>query len=61
LVYSVKAYEELTIEAAVTGDRRTALQALVAHPLVPSFGVAKALLKSIMEANREYLPQFFGE
>jgi 6-phospho-beta-glucosidase len=59
LVHSVKAYEELTIEAAVTGDRRTALQALVTHPLVPSFGVAKALLNNILEANREYLPQFF--
>ncbi len=59
LVHSVKAYEELTIEAALTGDRWTALQALVTHPLVPSFGVAKALLNSILEANREYLPQFF--
>jgi len=61
LVHSVKAYEELTIEAAVTGDRWTALQALVTHPLVLSFGVAKALLNSILEANREYLPQFFQE
>ncbi len=59
LVHSVKAYEELTIEAAVTGDRRIALQALVTHPLVPSFGVAKALLSSTLQANREYLPQFF--
>jgi 6-phospho-beta-glucosidase len=59
LVHSVKAYEELTIEAAVTGDRRTGLQALVTHPLVPSFRVAKALFNSILQANREYLPQFF--
>jgi len=59
LIQSVKEYEELTIEAAVTGDRRTALQALVSHPLVPSFGVADELLNAILEANRDYLPQFF--
>ena len=31
---AVKAYEELPIEAATTGDRRTALRALLANPLV---------------------------
>jgi len=60
LIQSVKAYEQITIEAAVSGDRQTALQALVNHPLVPSFGVAKALLDAILEANRDYLPQFFS-
>jgi 6-phospho-beta-glucosidase len=60
LTQSVKAYEELTIEAAVTGERRSALQALLSHPLVPSFGVAKVLLDDILEANRDYLPHFFS-
>jgi len=59
LIQAVKAYEELTIEAAVTGDQKTALKALLNHPLVPSFGVAKALLNAILEANSDYLPQFF--
>ncbi len=58
LVQAVKAYEELTAEAAVTGERRTALQALLAHPLVPSFGVAKELLDALIDAHREYLPRF---
>ncbi len=61
LIHSVKAYEELTIEAAVTGGRKIALQALLNHPLVPSFGVANALLNAILEANRDYLPQFFSK
>lgn len=61
LIQSVKAYEELTVEAAVTGDRKTALQALINHPLVLGFGVAKALLNAILEANRDYLPQFFDK
>jgi len=56
----VKAYEELTIEAAVTGDREAALQALVANPLVPSFEAAKAVLDDLIEAHAEHLPQFAG-
>lgn len=61
LIQAVKAYEEITIEAAVTGDRRIALQALLNHPLVPSFEVAEALLNAILEANSDYLPQFFSK
>ncbi len=59
LTQSVKAYEELVVEAAVTGDRRTALQALLVHPLVPGFRVAMGLLDAILDANKGYLPQFF--
>ena len=59
LVQAVKAYEALTIEAAVRGNRQRALQALMSHPLVPCFDVAKGLLDAILEANESYLPQFF--
>jgi len=58
LLQQVKAYEELTIEAAVTGDRSAALQALIANPIVPSARVAKALLDDLLEAHAEHLPQF---
>ncbi|NLG84416.1 MAG: 6-phospho-beta-glucosidase [Firmicutes bacterium] len=58
LLQQVKAYEELTVEAAVTGDRGLALQALAAHPLVPSISVARALLADLLGANRDFLPQF---
>jgi len=58
LVQAVKAYEELAVEAAVTGSREAALLALVAHPLVPTADVAEKLLDRILEANRVYLPQF---
>jgi 6-phospho-beta-glucosidase len=58
LLQQVKAYEELTIEAAVTGDRNLALQALVANPIVPSFEVAKVVLDDLLEAHAEHLPQF---
>jgi 6-phospho-beta-glucosidase len=59
LVQAVKAYEELAVTAAVEGDRRAALQALLAHPLVPSFEAAHGILDALLEAHRPYLPQFF--
>jgi 6-phospho-beta-glucosidase len=58
LVQAVKASEQLSIEAAMTGDRRTALRALAAHPLVPSFSVARSLLAALLAENMDYLPQF---
>jgi 6-phospho-beta-glucosidase len=58
LVQHVKAYEELTIDAAVTGSERTALLALTANPLVPSFDTARALWNDIRRENADFLPQF---
>jgi 6-phospho-beta-glucosidase len=58
LIQAVKAYEELTIQAAITGDVTTARLALMAHPLVPSWDTACALLDDILAANRDYLPNF---
>lgn len=60
LLHAVKTYESLAIDAAVSGDRGLALQALVHHPLVPTVSVAKALLEEMLEAHRPYLPQFFA-
>jgi 6-phospho-beta-glucosidase len=61
LVEAVKAYERLTAEAAMSGDRATALKALMANPLVPGFEVAAPLLDAILDANREHLPRFFAD
>jgi len=61
LVQHAKAYERLTVQAAVSGDRQTALAALLANPLVRDYEVAEPLLEVLLEANREYLPRFFGE
>ncbi len=58
LVASVKAFEELTIEAAVTGNEDTARLALLAHPLVPSWDVAVSLWETLKAAHSQYLPQF---
>lgn len=60
LLHAVKTYESLAIEAAVSGDRGLALQALVHHPLIPSVTVAKVLLEELLEAHKPYLPKFFA-
>jgi 6-phospho-beta-glucosidase len=56
LIQAVKAYESLTVQAAVEGSKRIAMQALLAHPLVPSWDVAKALMADLLEANKPWLP-----
>ncbi|MBK3913682.1 6-phospho-beta-glucosidase [Listeria ivanovii] len=58
LLQVMKSMEELTIEAAVTGDYATALQAFTSNPLVPSGDLAKTILDEMLEAHKEFLPQF---
>ncbi len=58
LVQQVKAYEELAISAAVSGDRAIALRALLANPLVADYDVAAPLLEALLEENRAHLPRF---
>lgn len=59
LVQHAKAYERLAIAAALTGDRTTALKALITNPLGPDADVAPALLAELLEAHRAFLPRFF--
>jgi 6-phospho-beta-glucosidase len=58
LIQQVKAYEQLTVQAAVSGDRETAVWALVNNPLVGSFVAAEQLVDSLLEAHHEFLPAF---
>ena len=60
LVQQVKAYERLSVQAAIHGDRAAALKALLANPLVGRYNVAIALLDALLEANRRHLPRFFN-
>jgi 6-phospho-beta-glucosidase len=59
LLAHVKAYELLTVEAAVHGDRQAAYQALLAHPLGPKADKVQAVLDDLLETNKVYLPQFY--
>lgn len=60
LVQQVKSFERVAIEAAINGDYGTALLAMTINPFVPSDRVAKVILDEMLEAHKEYLPQFFN-
>ena len=59
LMVQVKMYELLTVDAALTGDRDVAYQALITNPLGPPPRTAQALLGDLLEANRRHLPRFW--
>jgi 6-phospho-beta-glucosidase len=60
LLSQVKAYELLTVEAAVHGDRNAAYQALLAHPLGPPADKVQTVLDDLLDTHRAYLPRFWS-
>jgi len=61
LTQSLIAWEELTVDAALSGDRDLVLQAVLAHPWVRSAAQAEAVCDEMFDAHAAYLPQFFGQ
>ena len=49
---------EQVVDAAVTGDRTLALQALLLDPMINDIGRARAMLDDYLTTFAEYLPQF---
>ncbi|MBX3086261.1 MAG: 6-phospho-beta-glucosidase [Anaerolineae bacterium] len=60
LLAQIKAYELLTVEAAVHGDRKAAYQALLTHPLGPSADKVGVVLDDLLTTHKKYLPQFWS-
>lgn len=58
LVGYMKSFEEVAIEAAVTGNYNTALLAMTMNPFILSDHTAKTILNEMLEAHKEHLPQF---
>lgn len=52
------ATQELTIAAALSGDRRLALEALRRDPLAPEREAASRLLDDLLRANAAHMPRF---
>ena len=48
----------LIVDAAVTGDRQLALQALTLDPMVTDLDTARKILNDLLREFSEYLPQF---
>lgn len=58
LMQTVKAYERHTVNAAITGDEKEAIKALLIHPLVGDYHKAKQCFEKMKQAHKTYLPQF---
>ncbi len=59
LVSSVKAYEKLAVEAALSGDRAITLQALACNPITADLDKAAPCLAEMLHQNRPLLSRFF--
>lgn len=55
----LKAYEKHAVRAGLYGDYEEAVRALLIHPLAGDYKHVKGALDELMEAHREYLPQFY--
>ena len=55
LMKAIKLYEQLTVAAIRTRSRRTAIEALMAHPLVLSYSRAAALVDDYLQAHAPYV------
>jgi len=57
LMQAVKAFEKLTVSAAIKGSRKDAIAALMVHPLIGDYHKAKAVLDEMLQANAKFLPK----
>ena len=53
--------QEMIVEAAMTGDRKLALQAMYNDPQIKEFDFIPQMFEEMLEANRDYLPIFFKD
>jgi 6-phospho-beta-glucosidase len=56
LMKQIKAFEKLTIEAALEGSYTKAVMALTIHPLVGDFDIAKKILAGYINQHGTYFP-----
>ena len=58
LMQQVKRYERLTVEALHTRSRQLAIEALMAHPLVGSYSIARSLVSAFLDTHRDLLGEW---
>lgn len=58
-IQTIKTFERLVCEAAVTGNRDLAVTALNLNPLCTSDNMSNIVVNELLEAHKKYLPQFF--
>jgi 6-phospho-beta-glucosidase len=57
LMKQIKAYELLTIEAALEGSYKKAVAALTIHPLVSDYNLSKKIVDGYLKNHGEYFPK----
>ena len=50
---------ELTVEAAMTGSRKTLLRAMMTDPICNNIEDAKACIRALLKAEKEALPKYW--
>lgn len=60
-ILQLKAFEELVIDAAMSGNYEEAYLSFVMNPLIANEQDAKVLLDELLEAHQAHLPQFYPE
>jgi 6-phospho-beta-glucosidase len=58
LMQAVKRYELLTVEAVTTRSRALAVEALLVHPLIGSYSLARGLVTAYLEEHRAYVGEW---
>jgi len=58
LMKQVKYYERNAVKAIQNRCKQTAIKALMAHPLVSSYSIAKQLLEGYLEVHKEYVGEW---
>lgn len=60
-IQQLKAYEKHAVKAAIYGDKVEAMRALMSNPLVADLKTASMCFDELLEAHKEFLPQFMKE
>jgi alpha-galactosidase/6-phospho-beta-glucosidase family protein len=58
LTQTLVAWQELSVDAALSGDRNLVVQALLAHPWVRDAAQAERMCDELLAAHADCLPQF---
>ena len=58
LTHSLINWQELSVDAALTGDKNLVAQALLAHPWILSMWDAQKMCDEMLSVHANYLPQF---
>ena len=57
LMIAIKSYERILIKAAKERCKKGMFEAMMTHPLMNSFKIARPLLDDCIEVNKKYLPK----